>query len=322
MKNNSRPMASIFYPNRFLPNFTTAPLAGGKAAGLDDRVGSLSRGIGRGCGAGGPRSRSLAAEFGIHVFNAAARVRIPLRREEVSLEPGQAKLDDLPYSPNGNRMARLCLEIAEPGEYRLELALRPIVQPGSRPAAFDLAIPRVPTARLEFAVPTGGPKVEFPSAFGAVRWDKVQSRWTAELGPSDRLAAAWQDSAPADTASAVDVEQLLWLKIEQGCVLVDVGMKAKANGGQLRRLFVRADSALELLPSGGAGFAHCRRFAAAAIRGRLTKSNGPSRSVRWRLRPAFPVERRVERGHVRVPQIEVVDARPVAERWPSPSILH
>ena len=133
----------------------------------------------------------LTAEFEIRVFNAAARVRIPLRREEVSLEPGQAQLDDRAvqpeWEPDGSA---LLLEIAEPGEYRLELTLRPTVQPGSRPSGLDLAIPRVPTARLEFSVPTGGPQVEFPSALGAVRWEEVQSRWTAELGPSDRLAAA------------------------------------------------------------------------------------------------------------------------------------
>ena len=81
----------------------------------------------------------LTAEFEIHVFNAAGapgtpgRVRIPLRREEVSLEPGQTQLDDRPVQPDweadGNA---LLLEIAEPGEYRLQLTLRPAAQPGNR----------------------------------------------------------------------------------------------------------------------------------------------------------------------------------------------
>ena len=98
-------------------------------------------------------------------------------------------------------------------------------------------------------MPAGGPQIEFPSALGEVRWDEVQSRWTADLGPSDRLAVHWQDAAPAGAEAAVDVEQLLWLKIEQDCVLLDVRVKAKAADGQLRRLSVRADSALQLLPS-------------------------------------------------------------------------
>ncbi len=58
----------------------------------------------------------LTVEFEIRIFNAAARVRIPLRREEVSLEPGQAQLDDRAvqpeWEPDGSA---LLLEIARPG---------------------------------------------------------------------------------------------------------------------------------------------------------------------------------------------------------------
>ena len=240
----------------------------------------------------------LTAEFEIRVFNAAARVRIPLRREEVSLEPGQAQLDDRAvqpeWEPDGSA---LLLEIAEPGEYRLELTLRPTVQPGSRPSGFDLAIPRVPTARLEFSVPTGGPQVEFPSALGAVRWEEVQSRWTVELGPSDRLAARWQDAAPAGAGAAVDVEQLLWLKIEPGCVLLDVRMKVKAASGQLRRLLVRADSALELLPATGPAVPTVQTRGGDSLQTyeiQWPQPGGPMSN----LRPALPLQRRIEPGHV------------------------
>ena len=135
----------------------------------------------------------LAAEFEIRVFNSAAQIRIPVRRDEVSLEPGQARLDDRAVQPEWETDGgALLLDIPEPGKYRLELTLRPTVQPGNRPSGFDLAIPRVPTARLEFTVPAGGPRVDFPSALGEVRWEDVQSCWTVELGPSDRLAANWR----------------------------------------------------------------------------------------------------------------------------------
>ena len=68
----------------------------------------------------------LTAAFDIRVFNAAARVRIPLRRDEVSLEPGQAQLDDRSAQPEWEADgSALFVEIAEPGEYRLELTLRP-----------------------------------------------------------------------------------------------------------------------------------------------------------------------------------------------------
>jgi hypothetical protein len=206
----------------------------------------------------------IAAEFEIHVFNAAARVRIPVRRDQVSLEPGQAKLDDRAVQPEWEPDGRaLLLDIAEPGEYRLELALRPNAPVAGTGPAFgaalpaalhasrgvDVAIPRVPTSRLEFTVPAGGPQVEFPSALGEVRWEDVASHWTAELGPSDRLSIRWPDDSRTDETPAVEVEQLLWLKIEPGCVLLDVRIRAKSASGPLRRLLVHADSALELLPA-------------------------------------------------------------------------
>ena len=200
----------------------------------------------------------LTAEYEIRVFNTGARVCIPLRREDVSLVPGQAQLDERPVQPDWDADGRtLLLDIAEPGEYRLELTLRPNVRPENRSAGFEMAIPRVPTARLEFSVPTGGPSVEVPSALGEVRWEEMPSRWVAELGPSDRLAVAWQDTAtrtrervPAGYPAAggpVNVEQFQWLKIEPGCVLLHVRLKARSTG-PLRRLLVKADAGLELLP--------------------------------------------------------------------------
>jgi hypothetical protein len=261
----------------------------------------------------------LTAEFGIHVFNAAARVRIPLRRDEVGLQAGQAMLDDRAVQPEWESDgSALLLDIAEPGEYRLELTLRPIARPGSRGSGIDLSIPRVPTSRLEFGVPAGGPQVEFPSARGEVRWEEAQSRWDAEIGPSDRLDIRWPEDAPASDASTVDVEQLLWLKIEPGCVLLDVRMKAKANG-PLHRLLLRADPALELLPAPGSP--------APILRARGSDDAWRTYEIQWL--PTFAATATFDLhflwsgvpslGTFRVPQIDVVDARPV-RRWLAVSI--
>ena len=214
-------------------------LASGKAAGLDDRLGRLSRGVGRGCRAGRARRRSpdrgvrdprLQRRRGTRY---AGRVRIPLRREEVSLEPGQAQLDDRPVQPEWEADgSALLLEIAEPGEYRLELTLRPIGaarQPSCRPRSGDS-----PRADLAAGVQRAGgrPAGRVPFRPGRRPLGRSQSRWTAELGPADRLAVALAGCRPGGRGTIVDVEQLLWLKIEPGCVLLDVRMKAKAAGGQ------------------------------------------------------------------------------------------
>jgi hypothetical protein len=257
----------------------------------------------------------LTAEFGIHVFNAPAHVRIPLRRAEVSLEPGQSKLDERAvqpeWEPDGSA---LLLDITEPGEdYHLELKLRPIAQPGSG-SRLDLAIPRVPTSRLEFAVPAGGPQVEFPAAVGEIRWEEAQSRWAVELGPSDRLSIRWPDDAPAGDAPVVDVEQLLWLKIEPGCVLLDARMKAKAASGTVRRLLVRADKALQLLPSPGS-----TEVTEVTVQPRGETDTFQTYEIQWppTLGSSAVFDLHFlwtgvsSLGTVRVPQIDVVNARPV-----------
>ena len=108
------------------------------------------------------------------------------------------KLDDRAVQPEWETDgSALLLEIAEPGEYRLELTLRPTVQPGNRASGFDLAIPRVPTARLEFTVPAGGPRVEFPSALGAVRWEEVAVALDRRIGPQRSPRRQLADAAPA-----------------------------------------------------------------------------------------------------------------------------
>ncbi len=164
-------------------------------------------------------------------------------------------------------------------------------------------------------MPTGGPKVEFPSALGAVRWEEAQSRWTAELGPSDRLAAAWQDPAAASNAATVDVEQLLWLKIEPGCVLLDVRMKAKAANGQLRRLLVRADSILELLPSTGPAVPTVQTRGGDSSRTYEIQWPPPTSASPARAAATFDLHflcsGMSSQGTFQVPQIDVVDARPL-----------
>ena len=264
----------------------------------------------------------LTAEFEIRVFDAAARVRIPCapRRGQPRTGPGPTR-----RSRRAARMGTRRQRFA-PGDRRAGR-----VSPGTDAAAdgatrrpslrLRSGDPRVPTARLEFSVPTGGPQVEFPSALGAVRWEEVQSRWTAELGPSDRLAARWQDAAPAGAGAAVDVEQLLWLKIEPGCVLLDVRMKAKAAGGQLRRLLVRADSALELLPS-----SRSRSCPPCKPRG---GDSSRTYEIQWpqpagsggNLRPALSLQRRIEPGHLpRAANRRRRRAGPCDDRWPFRSI--
>ena len=262
----------------------------------------------------------LVADFDLRVFDASARVRIPFRHEEVRLLPGEALLDGRPIQPEWESDGRaLAMDIAEPGDYRLELTLRPTMRPAGGPAGFDLAIPRLPASRLELAAPTNLPVVEAPTAAGAVRWDDLASRWIAELGPADQLSVRWQDAAAGGAAPAVDVEELLWLKILPGSILIDVRLKVKVVAGQFRRLQVATDPALHMLPLAGPD--------APTVQVRSTTDQPQVLDLQWShpIADATTIDARFlwtgvsGVGNLRLPQLGVADVRPT-RRWLAVSV--
>ncbi len=250
----------------------------------------------------------LTADFHLLVFDAAARVRIPFKHAEAKLLPGEARLDDHPvqpeWEPDGSA---LVVEVAQPGEYRLELALRPTMRGGSGPAGFDLAIPRVVGARLEPAAATNLPALDIPSAAGAVRWDATAAAVDRRAGPADQLSPRWSDAA---AAPAVDAEQLLWLRLLPGSVFIDAKLKLKVVAGQLQRLQWAVDPGLQMLPLAGPDAPLVRTIRSTAQMQLL--------ELQWPrgITDAATVEARFlctgvsGVGNLRLPQLEVLDARP------------
>jgi hypothetical protein len=194
---------------------------------------------------------SLKAQYDLQVFGRGVRVRIPFRGDGANLLPNGATLDGRVIEPGwGPEGVALAFKAAEPGPYRLELSLRPAMRNGSGPAGFDLSIPRVAASRLELAMPADAPAVETPTACGAVRFERDPPRLLAGLGPTDRLAVRWQEGGAAK-AAAIDIEQLLWLKVLPGSVVLDAKFKLRIAGGQFQQLQLVADPRLRLLPLKG-----------------------------------------------------------------------
>lgn len=272
----------------------------------------------------------LTADFDLRVFDASARVRIPFRHDEVKLLPGEALLDGRSIQPEWDSDGKaLIVEIAEPGHYRLELSLRPTMRvggdpratAGQRPAAgFDMAIPRVAGARLELTAPARMPTVEVSSAIGAVRWEEQSSRWTADLGPAGELSVSWSDETGAGTAApAIDVDELLWLKVLPGSVLLDAKFKLKVVAGQVRRLQFTADPALQMLPLSGPD--------APTVQVHRSAPQPQIIELQW-SRPIAEVTTVEVRflwtgvssvGNLRLPALDLLDAR-AARRWLAVSV--
>ncbi len=259
----------------------------------------------------------LKVEYDIRVFNlpdpgSPVRVRIPLHLDEVSLLD-RLQLDDRPVQPDWEADgSALLLDVAEPGEYRLELTLRPKDKPGAAGPGrgFEIAIPRVPGARLEVTVPPNGPPVTIPTAHGSVRWEAIPSRWIAELGPADRLAVRWQNASAA-AEEPIDIQQLQWLKIGQGCVILNLRLKATTPSPQPRRLQLKADASLQLLPD-----------STAAAQSTVTRGGDATQIIDCQLPPStapsststldlhFLCSAATSAGVFRAPQIELVGSRP------------
>ncbi len=194
----------------------------------------------------------LRAQYDLRVFHRATRVRIPLPAEGANLLPDGASLDGRPIELEWEADTRsFAFEAAEPGDYRLGLSLRPVMRTVGGSGGFDLAIPRVAQSRVELALPADAPPVDVPTACGGVSFEKAPPRLLAELGPTDRLTVRWQERAANGAPLAVDAEQLTWLNIQPGSVVVNARFKFHVAEGELRQVELAVDPRMRLLPLSG-----------------------------------------------------------------------
>ena len=196
---------------------------------------------------------TLRAEYDLRVLDRVARIRIPLGLEGAEWSPAAALLDGRAIQPQWKPgAAALTLEGLEAGRHRLQFSLRPITRNSGDAAGIDVAIPRVAASRLELALPPDAPSVESPSACGGWSLEKKPPRLVADLGPADRLTVRWREDEKAGQAvSSVEAEQLLWLKIQPGSVLVAAKFRLHAAAGRIDHLQLAVDSRLRLLPMPG-----------------------------------------------------------------------
>jgi hypothetical protein len=278
---------------------------------------------------------TLRVQYDLQVFGHGTRVRIPLFAEGARQLPNDVSLDgrtiDAQWEPEAREKPErsilwetpegpfrqigpavssppsLAFDVSEPGEYRLEMSLRPMVHNAS---GLDVSIPRVPRSRLELSLPDGAPLVEVPSAAGAVRLEKGPSRLAADLGPADRLTVRWRERAASATVGpAIDAEQFLWLKVQPGSVVLNAKFKLHAAEGQIQEVQLAVDPRLRLLPLSGDD--------PPTVQAGPESDQSRLFSFRWQ-RPAaeqttlevtFLLSGATGVGNFRLPRVELLDAR-------------
>jgi hypothetical protein len=184
----------------------------------------------------------------------------------------------------------------------------------------ELRIPRLPTSRLELNLPADAPVIEVPTATGSVSHEQLPPRLVAELGASDQLAIRWPDVAGSTRLGpALDVEELLWLKVHPGSVVLSARLKLKVVEGAVRQLRLAVDPRLRVLPF---------RDPDSPV-GQVQTTPGEPQIVQLEMaRPIsdqgvvevnFLVAGTSGIGNVRLPQVQVLDAR-VTRRWMAVSL--
>ena len=291
---------------------------------------------------------TLRAQYDVQVFGRDVRVRLPLYAEGVNLSPNGVLLDGRPIEWQWEPDARekedvldlyalpdgpfrqlgtiplfppsLAFQVAEPGQYRLEVALRPSTHNLSGADGFDVAIPRVAESRLELQLPDGVRSVEVPSAAGVVRLEQKPPRLLADLGPADRLTVRWAEGTASGAARpAIDAENFLWLKVRPGSVVIDARFKLRVAEGRIQQVQLVTDPRLRLLPLSGEN--------PPAVH--VGPESGQSRLITFRwprplsgqatLEASFLLSGAMGVGNFHLPQIELRDAR-AAKRWMAVSV--
>jgi hypothetical protein len=288
---------------------------------------------------------TLRAVYDIEVLERATRVRIPLRAEGIHLLPKGVLLDGRPIEPEWAPDATaLTFEIAEPGEYHVEIAIRPTVRnvnelernnvydvadspyrwfgpyAGDGTVGFEIAIPRVARSTLELTLPDDAPAIETPSACGTVVRDRNPPRLFADLGPTGRLVVRWRENTPSgSTGPAIDMEQLFWMKLQPGSLVVTAKFHLHVLEGQVQQVQLAVDPRLRLLPLTGDN----------APTVQAGQETGQSRLLvfRWprpigeesTLEATFLLSGATGVGNFRIPRIEMLDARAV-KRWMAVSV--
>ena len=147
--------------------------------------------------------------------------------------------------------AALLIDVTDSGQHQLELGMRLTQTANGRMTGFDLIIPPVATSRLELSVPADAGEIEIPTAHGAIVRDNAKDQLTAALGATERLTVRWADSpARAGVPTQCEVDELVWLRLQPGSILLDAKFKYRVLSGKVEQLTLTADPRLRLLPPG------------------------------------------------------------------------
>lgn len=181
----------------------------------------------------------------------SARVQIPFGGDDVQLETDGVRLDggNAQFIRDPNDSTLTC-DIPEVGKHRLEISFVPLPYTLNGKRAYSFPTVAIPTSRIESR---SDPRaaVLLPSALGSVSYDSKTQTLVGRLGSSPRLVLQSSGTPATTQQTQVEAQQMLWLKVKPGNVVLDARWRLRCTAGQVERLRLTLDSRLRILPPAG-----------------------------------------------------------------------
>ncbi len=205
---------------------------------------------------GGDLAAQVDAMLKLRVFSADQQVRLDFGAAAAGPLPAEAVLAGQTITADWREQGRFLTFLVEhPGDYELHLRFEPLVRAMSGAGRFDLPIPPLAFARLQLSAPDDQRSIEVESALGPVIRTDTRNL-SANLGPAGRLAVRWRDKSQGESGPMIDVEELHWLRVKPGSVVVNAKFRYQVMRQGVRALRWLVDSRLRMLPGANPRVAH------------------------------------------------------------------
>lgn len=187
--------------------------------------------------------REFEVRYRLKVLSEPARLRIPLDPAVAQLV--EARVDNEPIEL-GQRDSELLIELTADAE-ELRLSFRPVVRTQGDVKAVELPIVPCADAVLHVGGASMEVGVDVPGALGAIETDEFRGT-RVRLGTTHRLTIHWsgQPRATAEQATA-DVDQLAWISIRPGSVVVDARWNYTVHAGRVSAVKLDAGPRLRVV---------------------------------------------------------------------------
>jgi len=249
----------------------------------------------------------FSASFDIETFADSVDVPIALLRDQVEIQ-GVATIDGREAQVRWNSEGdRLIVAVPRRGRYRVVVPLLPAFYQTSEGIGFQMAIPPIPSARLEFERATGAPEPVVESEAGPISGNATGDLHRFALGATGQLQVSWRSERR--NGSEVRVDEFTWLQIEPQSVSLVAKWEPRRGVSLPRTVRVLADRRLRLIEEGESPY-------------NISRSEGkPGEATTYVIESAFPdrplrdltltfsVEIASGIGKLRPPNLTLLDAR-------------